>query len=63
MKADLSSVVDKVSDFLGKSINLVDKPKLLDHLSFESMKSNKAVNYEDLVQVRMSKKTFYAHNL
>jgi hypothetical protein len=54
MKADLSSVVDKVADFLGKSINLVNKPKLLDHLSFESMKSNKAVNYEDLVQVPMS---------
>jgi hypothetical protein len=50
MKADLSSVVDKVANFLGKSISLVDKPKLLEHLSFDSMKSNKAVNKEDFVQ-------------
>jgi hypothetical protein len=51
MKSDLSKVVDKVSTFLGKSINSTDKPHLLKHLSFDSMKSNAAVNKQDFVQV------------
>ena len=51
MKLDLSAVVDKVSHFLGKSLNPEDKPKLLDHLSFDSMKNNTAVNKQDFVQV------------
>ena len=51
MKSNLSGVVDKVADFLGKSIDPEDKPRLLDHLSFKSMKSNKAVNKEDFVPV------------
>lgn len=51
MKSDLSSVVDKVAAFLGKSVSPDDKPKFLQHLSFDSMKSNKAVNKEDFVQV------------
>jgi hypothetical protein len=36
---------------LGKSIDPADKPKLLKHLSFDSMKANAAVNKQDLVQV------------
>jgi hypothetical protein len=51
MKSDLSKVVDKVSTFLGKSINSTDMPDLLKHLSFDSMKSNAAVNKQDFVQV------------
>ena len=51
MKSDLSSVVDRVANFLGKSIDPADKPKFLQHLSFDSMKTNKAVNKEDFVQV------------
>ena len=51
MKSDLSAVLDKVSQFLGKSIQAKDKPRLLDHLSFDSMKKNAAVNKQDFVQV------------
>ena len=51
MKSDLSAVIDKVSTFLGKSISSTNKPKLVDHLSFDSMKKNAAVNKEDFVKV------------
>ena len=53
MKSDLSAVIDKVSTFLGKSISSTDKPKLVDHLSFDSMKKNAAVNKEDFVKVNL----------
>jgi hypothetical protein len=58
MKSDLSAVIDKVSTFLGKSISSTDKPKLVEHLSFDSMKKNAAVNKEDFVKVSISP-TFY----
>jgi len=61
MKSDLSAVIDKVSTFLGKSISSTDKPKLVEHLSFDSMKKNAAVNKEDFVKVSISS-TFLCTN-
>ena len=49
MKADLPSVIRKTADFLDKRLKEEDVSKLADHLSFKSMKENKAVNKEDLV--------------
>lgn len=39
----------KTSNFLEKSLNEDEIKILEDHLSFSSMKSNPAVNYEDVV--------------
>lgn len=52
MKKDLRSVIEKISLFLGKEVPQGDRMQgLLDHLSFDKMKNNKAVNKEDFVQV------------
>lgn len=39
--------MEKTSDFLGVKFNTEDKARLLQHLSFESMRVNKSVNFED----------------
>lgn len=44
---DLPSVIEKTADFLSVKINAEDKASLLQHLSFESMRVNKSVNFED----------------
>lgn len=49
MKSNLSEVVDKTAGFLGKQMSDEEKSKLLKHLSFESMKTNMAVNYEPII--------------
>ena len=46
MKKDLSSVIQKTSEFLGKNMTEKQINQLTDHLSFESMKTNPSVNYE-----------------
>ncbi|XP_046666554.1 luciferin sulfotransferase-like [Homalodisca vitripennis] len=47
MKQDLRSIVRRVEEFLGESYSEDEVTTLLDHLSFSSMKENKAVNYVD----------------
>lgn len=47
MKQDLRSVIGRVCAFFGKSYSEAELQQLLDHLSFESMRENRAVNYED----------------
>uniref|UniRef100_A0A182J6C8 Sulfotransferase domain-containing protein n=1 Tax=Anopheles atroparvus TaxID=41427 RepID=A0A182J6C8_ANOAO len=47
MKRDLRAVVDRVCAFFGKSYKEAELQQLCAHLSFESMRENKAVNYED----------------
>lgn len=37
----------RTADFLGVSYNNKEEAALLDHLSFASMKNNKAINFED----------------
>ncbi|XP_065211067.1 luciferin sulfotransferase-like [Planococcus citri] len=51
MKQDLKSVIYKTADFIEKSIDEEDVEKLLDHLSFSSMKVNRAVNYEPVIEI------------
>jgi len=50
MKKDLTSVIRRVSSFLGKPVPENKISSLVDHLSFDKMKSNKAVNKEELVK-------------
>ena len=59
MKADLPAVIRKTAKFLGKSLTDEDVTRLAEHLSFKSMKANKAVNKEDLAtSMRLTKIIF-----
>lgn len=48
MKKDLSKTIQKVSEFLERPMNDEQVEKLTEHLSFEKMKQNPAVNKEDI---------------
>ncbi|KAG8325813.1 hypothetical protein J6590_058010 [Homalodisca vitripennis] len=48
MKKDLPSIIKKTAGFLGKPLSDQQVDVLLKHLSFENMKSNDAVNMENL---------------
>ncbi|VEN58588.1 unnamed protein product [Callosobruchus maculatus] len=50
MIKDLSGIVRKVSHFLERPISDDEVEKLVGHLSFNSMKKNRAVNNEDLIE-------------
>ena len=55
MKRDLRSVVSRLAAFLGKEETVKDSEKmeaLLNHLSFDKMKTNKAVNKAETVEVK-----------
>lgn len=47
MKNDLQSTIEQVAKFLNKTVTEVQMRKLLEHLNFDSMKNNTAVNYEN----------------
>lgn len=47
---DLSSVVRSTAKFLGKSYTEAEYEKLLQHLSFESMRGNSSVNYDEITE-------------
>lgn len=51
LKQDLPAVIERVALFLEKKITQEQIDKLADHLSFESMKNNNAVNYDWLVKL------------
>jgi hypothetical protein len=51
MKRDLASVVKQTAEFLGKSITQEKTEKLCDHLSFDKMKKNPAVNKETEIEI------------
>ena len=51
MKSDLAAVIRKVSKFLGYPVSEQSIPALLDHLSFDKMKKNAAVNKQEIVEV------------
>lgn len=57
MKDDLPAVIRKAAAFLGKTFTEEQLLKLTDHLSFDSMKKNPAVNYEKLFE--MARKSGY----
>ena len=55
MKRDLRSVVSRLAAFLGKEETVKDGENmeaLLNHLSFDKMKTNKAVNKAETVEVQ-----------
>lgn len=51
MRKDLDGAIRKVASFLEKQLSEEDVDKLKAHLSFESMKNNRSVNYETLVEL------------
>ncbi|XP_060532036.1 luciferin sulfotransferase-like [Cylas formicarius] len=51
MKTDLRAVINKVADFLGKKISDTQVDRLFDHLSFENMRNNPAVNFSALLEL------------
>lgn len=53
---DMKTTIKRVADFLGKEVTEAQMARLCDHLSFESFKKNKAVNYEDLREFGMMTK-------
>ncbi len=50
MKRDLKSVAKRVGDFLERPLDEGDVSSLVQHLSFENMRNNSAVNKQELVQ-------------
>ena len=50
MKTDLASVIRKVGSFLEHPVPEDKIPSLVEHLSFDKMKENKAVNKDEFVQ-------------
>jgi len=46
MKKDLKSVIQKVSEFLGKELSSDQVEALNEHLQFENMKNNPTINKE-----------------
>ena len=56
MKIDLLGVIRKVAEFLNKELPEEKIPQLLKHLSFESMKNNRAVNQQDKIESRKKHK-------
>lgn len=54
MRADLEKILREVAAFLEKELTQEQIDKLKHHLSFESMKKNRSVNYESLVELNTS---------
>lgn len=52
MKRDLRSIILKVAEFLERDLTEEDIIKLMNHLSFESMKKNDSVNNARLSELR-----------
>jgi len=50
MKSDLAGVVSRVATFLGKTLSPKQTADLLEHLSFNNMKANSAVNKDDFLE-------------
>lgn len=51
MRKDLDAVIRQVAAFMQKTLREEQIEQLKDHLSFESMKKNRSVNYESLVEL------------
>ena len=60
MKKDLPAVIRRTASFLDKNITEPDVQKLADHLNFNNMKNNKAVNKEKFEELsKYIKKIIY----
>ncbi|KAJ2941483.1 hypothetical protein O0L34_g14530 [Tuta absoluta] len=55
MKRDLPGVIRKTATFLGKTLTDPQVEKLCDHLSFQNMKSNRAVNLDAILEKSFGK--------
>lgn len=53
-------MIRKTADFLGKQLKSDEVDILKDHLSFASMKTNPAVNYEEAVELNKKLKLIQA---
>ncbi|KAF2893957.1 hypothetical protein ILUMI_12215 [Ignelater luminosus] len=62
MKADLPSIIGKVANFLEIQLTEEQIEILTKHLSFESMKKNNAVNWEDYVGLLRKNNFVYEEN-
>ena len=51
MKTDLPKVIRRTATFLDKTITDTDVQRLADHLDFNKMKNNKAVNKEEFEEL------------
>ncbi|XP_063238070.1 luciferin sulfotransferase-like [Bacillus rossius redtenbacheri] len=51
MKKDLPSVIRRTADFLERKLSDEDVDVLAEHLSFDSMRKNRSVNYEEVVEI------------
>ena len=51
MKQDLPAVIRRVAGFLDKRMSDTEVSNLAEHLSFNKMKQNKAVNKEDFEEI------------
>ncbi|KAI5714784.1 hypothetical protein M8J77_005566 [Diaphorina citri] len=51
MKKDLKSIIQQTGKFLDHPLSTPDILQLEDHLSFESMKENRATNYELVIEI------------
>ncbi|KAJ8722512.1 hypothetical protein PYW07_003692 [Mythimna separata] len=57
LSKDLPASIRRVADFFGKQLNEEQMNRLCDHLSFESFKNNKSVNYEHLRELGILEKS------
>ncbi|XP_075992914.1 luciferin sulfotransferase-like [Anticarsia gemmatalis] len=51
LSKDLPASIRRVADFLGKSLNQEQMDRLCDHLSIESFKKNKSINFEEMKEL------------
>ena len=51
MKRDLPGVIRRTASFLNKNLTDTDVQRLSDHLHFNNMKENKAVNKEEFEEL------------
>ena len=51
MKKDLPGVIRKTASFLDKNLTDTDVQRLAEHLDFNKMKNNKAVNKEEFEEL------------
>lgn len=63
MKKDLPAMVRRTADFLGKTLSEEQVDKLCDHLSFQNMKSNRAVNLDAILERSFGKSFLEQTNL
>ncbi|KAL1138260.1 hypothetical protein AAG570_009949 [Ranatra chinensis] len=52
VKKDVRGTIEKMADFLGKSLSEDDIISLMDHVSFKKMRNNPALNLEPLLKLK-----------